>query len=552
MKYYILIACCFFSFQFWGQNLQLKVIGENDHATKIIDSLGYITQHENLKGIINTANTTSEKLFRLGYISNRIKGNTAINDSVFLTEFEIGKKTHSIGIILKKDAQKIINIQKDTIWMNFSEIESYMNNLLKIFESEGFSLTKIGLLNFTSHQNKLLAELNVDKEKKRFLDKIVINGYEKFPKSHQKNIMRLYRKKTFNKENLNNIYKDFEKFRFVTQPKYPEILFTKDSTEIYVYLEKAKANSFDGYIGFSNNDENGGNIIFSGYLDLTLANFMNSGEVFSLYWKSDGQKQTTFDAKIEIPYIFESPIGIRANLNIFKQDSIFQNTKTGLELGYYFNYNTRVYAGYQSTESSDILNQNNYSISDFKNYYYTSTFDFKNYNNSSTLFPEISSIEFKIGSGKRNSKTESNSQYFLEGKFSHLLFLNEKNRISLRSHNFYLNSQRFIINELYRFGGINSVRGFLENSLQASVFTSLLTEYIYILSPNLYIHSIIDYGYYQDGSSNYSDSLLGLGFGFGMNTKNGLFKLNYANGSTKSQNITFSNSLIHISFITKF
>ena len=125
----------------------------------------------------------------------------------------------------------------------------------------------------------------------------------------------MYRKKTFNKSNLNKIYKDFNNFRFITQTRYPEILFTEDSTKVYVYVEKAKANKFDGYIGFANDDNN--KLKFTGYLDLALTNILNTGEEFNLYWKSDDDKQVTFNAGIEIPYVFKSPLGIKANLNIF-------------------------------------------------------------------------------------------------------------------------------------------------------------------------------------------------------------------------------------------
>ena len=115
-----------------------------------------------------------------------------------------------------------------------------------------------------------------------------------------------------------------------------------------------------------------------------------------------------------------------------------------------------------------------------------------------------------------------------------------------------MQSDTYIINELYRFGGINSVRGFNENSLQANAFTSILTEYRYVLSPSIYVHSIVDYAYFQDKTSNLQDNLLGLGFGFGLLTKNGLFNIIYANGSTKDQTIKLSNSIVHISLKATF
>jgi hemolysin activation/secretion protein len=115
-----------------------------------------------------------------------------------------------------------------------------------------------------------------------------------------------------------------------------------------------------------------------------------------------------------------------------------------------------------------------------------------------------------------------------------------------------LKSEQYIINELYRFGGINSIRGFNENSLQANQFTSLLTEYRYLINPSIYIHSIIDYGYYQDQSINRKGSLIGLGIGIGLQTKNGLFNIIYANGSSNNEAIKSSNSIVHLSFKTIF
>ncbi|MET0759540.1 MAG: BamA/TamA family outer membrane protein, partial [Flavobacterium sp.] len=156
------------------------------------------------------------------------------------------------------------------------------------------------------------------------------------------------------------------------------------------------------------------------------------------------------------------------------------------------------------------------------------------------------------GFGSRDSNLSTNSQLFADIDLRHSFYLNEKNSFYVRSQNFYLQSDDYIINELFRFGGINSIRGFNENSLQANLFTSILTEYRYVLAPSIYMHSIIDYGYFKDQTSNNNGSLLGLGFGFGLLTKNGLLNIVYANGSTKEQAIKFSNSIVHISFKASF
>lgn len=548
MKKLIFLISLFVCQNNFGQQLSLKIISDVPTENKIIDSIKYQKSHTNTKQIVDEVQSFSNKLVQIGYLENELLNSTKLNDSVYQFNFKLGVQTKSIHIYVG-NSSPFIKFENDTIVIPIYNTEFFLQQKLAELELNGFSLATLKLVDFKKENNGLFATLKVETNKKRILDQIVINGYEKFPEGHKKNIQRLYRKKTFNKNNLNKIYKDFNNFRFITQTRYPEILFTEDSTKVYVYLEKAKANKFDGYIGFSNDDET--KLKFTGYLDLSLINILNSGEEFNLYWKSDDNKQVTFNAGIEIPYIFKSPLGIKANLNIFKQDSTFQNTKTAIDLGYYFSYNTKLYVGYQSAESSDIQNSNNSFVSDFESSFVTSTFEYSNYTDE-LLFPEKTKLIFKTGLGSRSSKLEKNTQTFFEANFSHDLHLNKRNVINLKSQNFYLQSKNYLINELHRFGGIRSIRGFNENSLQANTFTSLLTEYRFILSSNLYIHSVLDYGFYQDTTSNTKNNLLGIGFGFGILSKNGLFNLIYANGSINKQAIKLANSVVQIKFTTKF
>jgi hypothetical protein len=83
-------------------------------------------------------------------------------------------------------------------------------------------------------------------------------------------------------------------------------------------------------------------IVFNGYLDLTLENSLHVGEQFSLYWKTDGQTKNIQNG-FRIALSFQNSIGIKAQLNIFKQDSTFQNTKTEIDISYFISYNTRIY-----------------------------------------------------------------------------------------------------------------------------------------------------------------------------------------------------------------
>lgn len=536
-----------------AQQLTLKISGESVIENRIIDSISYKKKHPDIKSIKTVVNQFSEILTRKGYLESTISESEKANDTVFNYTATLGEKTKFIFILIPETIQNenlAENLESGLLKLNFNETEAFLKRTLATLENNGYSLAKIKLDNFFVSEKNLFAELVADFGSKRQLNDLVIKGYEKFPQGHLANIKRQYRNKTFSQENLKKIYTDFEKFRFVKQTKYPEILFTKDTTKAYIYLEKAKPSKFEGFIGFSNDEES--DVRLNGYLDLMLVNILNSGEELSLYWKSDGQDQKTFNLGLELPYIFKSRLGLKTSLNIFKQDSTFQNTRTAIDLGYYFDYNTKLYFGYQSAESSDIQNQNTASISDYENSFITADFEYRDFRTDDFLFPERARLSLKAGTGSRISKLNSDNQAFISMDAFRNLYLDEKNIIYIRTQNYYLKSENYIINELFRFGGINSIRGFNENSLQSNTLVSILTEYRYRIIQGLYIHTITDYGYFDDRASDNSGTLLGFGVGFGLFTKNGLLNLIYANGNANHQEIKLSNSIVHISFKTNF
>lgn len=550
----LLIFLFIFCFQLtFAQKFSLSIEGESVAKTQVIDSIGYTKKHETVASILETQKEFEKKLTFSGFISYELRAQKKVNDSSFVFTYQLGNALKNVSINIGELSlyeKSLIEESKDLIKIATNQTENWMQLKLKLLEIKGFSLAKLQLTNLTQKENELFAELVLTTNKKRIADDLVILGYDKFPKNIKHQLKRNLKNRTFNQDLVTEVYTTMADFPFVNQTKYPEILFTNDETKIYTYLEKAKPNRFDGFIGFAN-DENS-KLTFNGYLDLVLQNVFNSGEKLALYWKNDGNQQSTFNLGGEVPYIFKSPLGIQANLRIFKQDSTFQNTQSELNLGYYFSYNKKLFVGIKSTTSADIQNVNNSNLNDFKSRFYTVGFDYLKRNLTDFFFPEKTSLRMKLGYGNRKVESEKNTQLFGQLELSHNLYLNSKNSINLKNQSFYLQSDFYLVNELYRFGGINSIRGFRENSLQANLYSGILLEYRYLLAPTIYIHSITDYGYFQDKTSNLTENLLGLGFGFGLFTNNGVFNLVYANGSTSDQGIKLANSIVQISFKTNF
>lgn len=547
-----------------SQTFQLKIIGKTKKETSIIDSTNYTTKHQSTKQLTEEINFTRKKLSEKGYIENQILEKKRENDSNFTTIISLGNKIKNIHIYIgiKKDIHPIdlLETNQDSIILPYSQIEPFLKQTTQKLEQNGFAFAKVKLINIQKKQQNIYADLAIDTGKRRTINTIeikYINQSQKnlLPKGAEKQINKKYKNTIFNQKTIEQLHEDFEKFEFINQIKYPEILFTKDTTKVFVYLEKRKANIFDGYLGFNNTENK--KIQFNGYLDLTLVNTLRNGEELSIYWKNDGNNQKIFNANLTLPYLFKSQIGIKAQINIFKQDSIFQNTKTAVQLSYSTDHNKQFYLGYESTESSDIQNSNNQNLSDFKNTFYTSTLDIKKNSTKKNLFPIKSYLKITLGFGNRSTITNpSGKQNFVNFNIMNNFYINEKNIINIKNQNYYLKSKKYLTNELYRFGGTNSIRGFAENSLQANLLIVLMTEYRYLISQNLYFNSILDYSYYEDKTNtlkeNINEKLIGIGIGLGVQTTNGLLKFAITNGKTKNEELKFYNTNITLSYNVKF
>jgi hypothetical protein len=496
-------------------------------------------------------------LIKKGFIDVSFSDLKKQNDSSFSTAISWKNKIDFVHIYIgEKNVDfipKIYSLKSDSLVLPFTESESFLTTSVTFLENKGFAQAKVQLQNLMIKKNVLNANLFIDVGKKRSINDLVVVGYDKFPLGFKKNIIRRFKEKKFSTDNVKKLKTEIDNIGFVSQTKFPEVLFTKDTTKVYIYLQKSKPNRFDGLVGFAN-DQNG-KLRFNGYLDLLLINTINAGERFNLLWKGDGNNQTNFYVGIDLPYIFKSRLALGANLTIFKQDSIFQNTKTNFNLGYLLNNNSKISIGQQNTESTSIQTTNT-AIGNFKTSLTTLQFDFLDFIDKENpyyyLFSQKTLINFQVGMGNRQTVLEQNKQILVNFQVMKNLFFSQKFSIALNMKGFLLESDNYLTNELNRFGGINSIRGFNENSLQANRNINLMGEFRFALSPALYVHTVSDIGLFEDKTTQTNGNLIGTGLGLGVLTKNGLLKFIYANGNSRGNNFGFSNSIVHLSFTSNF
>lgn len=553
----MIVLLCITSSTF-AQNILLNVAGESKVATKEIDSIDYTKTFPNYLSLETEVFNLKDKLIRRGYINTKIEKIEKQNDTLFNSYIYIGVKLNRLRVFFSDDFnKKLLDFNEVDVFSNYFDIdieklESTLTDLNKRIAEEGNPFSTLRLKNIRKENDILIfADLEIKKKQKRQIDKIVIKGYEKFPKSFLKRFLKLKQGESFNLEEIKSKTEKLQDLRFAKELKPPEVLFTNDSTTLYLYTEKTKSNNFDGFIGFGTN-ENTNRIDFDGYVDLRLVNNLNFGESLNLFYKSDEIDQQTFDVAVNAPFLFGSPIGLDARLNIFRKDSTFSTTTQQVRLNYQINSNHRISVGIKGSVSSDLLDTNSVLIDDYTSNYYQIGYNYIKPQYYDQLFPinfwfDVSS---NFGNRTKNNIEQEQTAFTLE---SYKIFnLNNRNSVFLRITGASLSSNNYLDNELYRFGGINSIRGFEENSLVANLFGVVNTEYRYRLSQSIYVHSVFDAAYFENEITNTKSKLFGFGFGLGLLTKAGLFRLNYSSGKTENIPFKLSDSKIHVSLTATF
>jgi outer membrane protein assembly factor BamA len=108
-------------------------------------------------------------------------------------------------------------------------------------------------------------------------------------------------------------------------------------------------------------------------------------------------------------------------------------------------------------------------------------------------------------------------------------------------------------NELYRFGGLNTLRGFNEEELFASTKLVGSFEYRFLTDKNSYAFAFFDQGFYENVAGNYkNDHPFGFGAGFSFGTQLGIFSISYAQGKQFDNPILLRNGKVHFGYIAYF
>ena len=549
ISFFLLIAILGYTSRVCSQNYSLEINSNKTTENIFLSKMKYKTKHTDSLALYIELNRVQKRLKMNGYFLSRIDSVSKKGEK-YIAYLNLDKKVDSVLLKHKSIDNQILqkyNFKNNYIKIPVNQLEEILNDISTFQELKGNAFSKIKLKKLRIDNKTLYAEINLTTSKKRKIDKVIIKGYENFPKSFIKNYLNINSKTTFNKKKLMEISKLYKGLNFVSETKPPETLFKKDSTLIYIYLKKIQGSSFDGLVNF--NSQENGKLQFNGYLDLKLKNILNKGEQLNLLWNSFGNEKQEFSISVKTPYIYNSKLSPEFTFSIYKQDSTFLNTKLSTSLKYQIRNNSNLFVSFNSENSENLTNVSLDNINTFQNYFLGFGYEYKVPKNdifgNNTFY-----LNINPSFGKRKTIDNTSQQIKIATTLAYLLDLNSKNSIYFRNKTALLNSTNYFDNELFRIGGNNSIRGFNEQSIFVKNYLLQNIEFIYQSSKSSYLYTITDLALISTTLS--KEKLYSFGLGYLFNTNNSQINISTAIGTNTKNPLDFKNTQFFVNWVNFF
>ncbi|NBC27182.1 MAG: BamA/TamA family outer membrane protein [Bacteroidetes bacterium] len=337
-----------------------------------------------------------------------------------------------------------------------------------------------------------------------------------------------------------------------------ELVFVNGSPTVQYSVDEQQLNFFDGLIGFVPDESGSANI--SGYGDILLRNAVTDGSLLDLRFEQLEPFVTQLDIRAEQQFIGGVPAKVGAALHFTQQDSSYLVRNVELTGGYRlapgFEILTHIRTERSSVSEASAAVDLQTPALDARANFFGLGFALKNTDrfriptrgyNGEVMFERGRRF---INDDQVSASQQSFSQTVLRADIRGYIPLGTRQILAPRVRTMLIESEEFLITDLFRFGGAESIRGFREDQFRASAVGWGELEGRYLLDRSSYIFMFGAYGIYRRPQLineptdllEIRDTLTSLGFGLAFESPLGLIKFSYA----VSPNEDLANGKVHV------
>jgi translocation and assembly module TamA len=453
-----------------------------------------------------------------------------------------------------------------------AEYARLQQRILDYAERNGYPFASVWLDSIQIKGNKISAALMVEKAFVVTYDTLQIMGGSKTQPRFLMRYLQLYPGQPYNHDQVLASQRMLTALPYLKVVRPPQVQFYRDKARVVYFLADRQANQIDGVVGFLPDPSRSGNkLLITGEANMNIRNIKGSGKQLGLQWRRVNKGSVILNGEYVHPNLFGTPFELGTRFGLLKQDSSFITVQPRVQLAYntirYGRFsvftewrNSRILASAnpQSLRALDLADArtNTYGL----NYLWNNLDDF--------YFPRKGRlVELQVAAGRkkllRNPSLErefydtvdmNTTQLSLGARLENFFRVGRNSALLARVRGETLLNDQIFLNDMYRIGGLASLRGFDEYFFFASTYAISTLEYRLFTAEDSYVLLFYDQGYYRsDLEASQAEGMpLGVGGGISFSTGAGIFQLVYSVGRSAQQPMSLRTSKIHFGITSKF
>ncbi|MFT6866513.1 MAG: hypothetical protein ACJA08_001344 [Cyclobacteriaceae bacterium] len=543
LRMIILLA---YSHQSWSQDCKIYV-----DSVLVIQSQFKSLYHRNAE-----TNKLLLNLWKDNYLFAQISDSSS--NEIYIHKGD--KYPFVVGALDESNKQLINKMGKKSI-SPFQHAEAQ----IKYWSDHGYPFATFHLSGIQKSRDSYTADLMLSKGPFIDFDTLFLVHKIKTDEAYIEKTLDLERGTPFSETSFQSIEKKIARLPYLTLTQTPDIAFENESATVYLEFEERSSNSFEGVVGLLPG-QSSGKALITGYLDLELTNLFGSGKGFSFNWNRFASQSQAMEMEYSHPFFLDTRMLIDFGFSLLKQDTSFVNQEWNLSLGTFLGQTGIIKANYTSsnanliTTSQQVISSNN--IVDYNRDIYSFSTELNNYDIPFGFKEGLKTYASMAIGQKRIRKNPNVDNQFYDSitlksnlikaafKLKYQQKIHKQLTVYHQLESGLIRNNQVLRNEMFRIGGLRSMRGFNENFFYADQYALSRLEIRQYFERESYFMIFYDQLYYQYESI--EDFPLGLGLGLTLSANNSLF--NFAMAVGKSRDIPFdlSTAKIHFGYISRF
>lgn len=456
-----------------------------------------------------------------------------------------------------------------------AELARLQQRVLDGAENEGYPFAQVRLDSVQLRGADISARLHIERGPVVLFDSVRVVGKSKTKPRFLMKYLQIVPGQPYSQQRVDDAARLLRLLPYVQLREEPQVRFARGRARIYLLLDDRNANQFDAIVGVLPNSAAAAGqkrVQVTGDVTLNLRNIGGGGKQLGVQWRKVDAASQQLDAGYQHPNFFGTPIDVAGTFNLFKQDSSFLTLRPRLQLSH-----TSAQAGrfsvFVEQRNSRLLSRRELPrltvLPDNIDSRYTAYgLDVTRSSLDDPLFPRRGTLLMAQGAVgtkaiRRNAEVKPElydglplrtTQVTFSGRAEHYFRVGRQGVLLTRLRGEALVNRRLFLNDLFRLGGLATLRGFNELQFYAAQYGVGTVELRQFTGPEAYVFLFADQAYLRQGLPDApgEDAPTGLGAGLSFRTGAGIFQFVYSVGRTNGQPFAFNASKIHFGITSRF